>query len=93
MRASLTAASPPTSDQPNSPAVCNVTPLNAAGVNPSRAALKSSDVIVGLPANLKIINIARSKMTLFFYKQLCFPKTGYKHNTQPPAKGPGAVLH
>ena len=45
MRASLTAASPPTSDQPNSPAVCKDTPLNAAGVNPSRATLKSSVVI------------------------------------------------
>ena len=45
MRAPLTAASPPTSDQPNSPAVCKHTPLNAAGVNPSRATLKSSVVI------------------------------------------------
>jgi len=45
MRASLTAASPPTSDQPNSPAVCKDTPLNAAGVNPSRASVKSSVVI------------------------------------------------
>ena len=45
IRAPLTAASPPTSDQPNSPAVCKQTPLNAAGVNPSRATLKSSAVI------------------------------------------------
>ena len=44
MRASLTAVRPPTSVQPNSPAVCNVTPLNAAGVKPSRAFSKS-DVI------------------------------------------------
>lgn len=42
MRASLTAVRPPTSVQPNSPAVCNVTPLNAAGVKPSRAFSKSS---------------------------------------------------
>ena len=45
MRAALTAASPPTSDQPNSPAVCKLTPLSAAGVNPSKASRKSSVVI------------------------------------------------
>ena len=67
MRVPLAAASPPTSDQPNSPAVCNVTPLNAEGMNPSRAALKSSDVIVRqeLPVNIKIKNITGSKTTLF----------------------------
>lgn len=47
MRVPLTAASPPTSDQPSSPAVCNVTPLNATGVNPLRATLKSSEVMAG----------------------------------------------
>ena len=47
MRAPLTEASPPTSDQPSSPTVCNFTPLNAAGVNPSSASLKSSFVIAG----------------------------------------------
>lgn len=57
MRASLTAVRPPTSDQPNSPAVCNVTPLNAAGVKPSSALSKSSVIKEGevpLSVNAKI---------------------------------------
>ena len=45
MSAAFTAESPPTSDQPNSPAVCKLTPLSAAGVNPSKAFSKSSGVI------------------------------------------------
>lgn len=57
MRASLTAVRPPTSDQPNSPAVCNVTLLNAAGVKPSSALSKSSVIKEGevpLSVNAKI---------------------------------------
>lgn len=45
MSAAFTPESPPTSDQPNSPAVCKLTPLSAAGVNPSKAVSKSSGVI------------------------------------------------
>ena len=45
MSAAFTPASPPTSDQPNSPAVCKLTPLSAAEVNPSKAFSKSSGVI------------------------------------------------
>ena len=45
MSAAFTPESPPTSDQPNSPAVCKLTPLSAAGVNPSKAFSKSSGVI------------------------------------------------
>lgn len=45
MSAAFTAESPPTSDQPNSPAVCKLTPLSAAGVNPSKAFSKSSGEI------------------------------------------------
>ena len=47
IRVPLTADSPPTSHQPNSPAVCNLTPLNAAGVNPSTASFKSCVEIAG----------------------------------------------
>ena len=60
MRASLTAERPPTSVQPSSPAVCNVTPLNAAGVKPSRAFSKS-DVIRKVPNSVDAKTKTREK--------------------------------
>jgi len=70
MRAPLTAASPPTSDQPNSPAVCKLTPLNAAGVNPSRAVLKSSAVIAEW-ISPSVIRIVHLKNFAYIFQVCC----------------------